>query len=86
MSPEDEEEPEHEHIYVFGSHACFGCGEVDDCHQMTFADAVPMEVQDGDPEYTAWLASGRPRLTCDDYDALRHGRVYAPIEDVLPGL
>ena len=64
---------EHEHSYEFGSYACLGCGAVDDCHQMTFADAVPMEMQSGDPEYTAWLASGRPRVS--------GGR-----EDVLPGL
>jgi hypothetical protein len=30
--------------------------------QLAFEDVVEMEHQPGDPEYTAWVAAGKPKL------------------------
>lgn len=52
---------EHGHIAEIGSTACALCGEyIPD--QMAFEDVVEMEPVPGDPEYTQWLAAGRPKL------------------------
>lgn len=55
------------HLLEHGSYDCIACGEP--C-QLTFADVVDSEPIEGDPEFTAWLKAGRPRIDPDpDTDA-----------------
>lgn len=66
---------------------CVYSGKVDcdaESLQMTFEDVVEYELQPGDPEYTLWLAQGKPVLDAPAINAYRRtGRVDI---DTLPGL
>lgn len=72
---------EHEHVWEFGSYVCVTCGEL---NQMTFDEVVEYELQPGDPEYTLWLARGKPIMDTERLNV--YARTGKHRIDTLPGL